>query len=340
MADKSSIEWTDATWNPVTGCTKVSAGCKHCYAERDWARLAHLPAYAGRAFTDVRCHQGRLDQPLRWRRPRRIFVNSMSDLFHPDVPNDFIHAVFAVMALARQHTFQVLTKRPERMAGYLRSIQDDCKDKRPWIDATGLIDYGTPAQRAFAINDAGWPLNNVWLGVSVEDQATANERIPLLLKTPAAVHWVSAEPLLGPVNLHAVSHLGWGAAEVGERLARIDWLVVGGESGPKARPMHPDWPRILRDQCASAGVPFLFKQWGEWVPRSACYHTFEDGLSCADHDPGANKWPCIRLTEGGHNGRDLANLDGGDDAYMQRVGKKMAGRLLDGVLHGAYPEPA
>ena len=123
-----------------------------------------------------------------------------------------------------------------------------------------------------------------------------------------------------------------------EKPAMLDWVVMGGESGPKARPMHPQWARDLRDQCAAAGVPFLFKQWGEWVPRSACYHTFEDGKSCADYDPGAVKWPCIRLTESGHDGRRLENVDGGCDAYMQRVGKKFAGRLLDGMQHDGYPE--
>lgn len=312
MADKTGIEWTEATWNPVTGCTKVSAGCKHCYAERDWARLQHLPAYAGRAFTDVATHADRLDQPLRWQRPRRIFVNSMSDLFHADIHDDFIGMVFRTMARAPQHTFQVLTKRPERMQFLMTH----------------------PRMRGFVDDVAPWPLPNVWLGVSVEDQEAADERIPLLLQTPAAVRWVSAEPLLGPVDLS--SHLMCLCGMCGGD-APLRWVVVGGESGPKARPMHPQWARDLRDQCAAASVPFLFKQWGEWAPRSECYHTLTCGQAAADFDPGATKWPCIRLTAAGRNGRDLANACDGDDCYMQKVGKKLSGRALDGALHDGYP---
>ncbi len=340
MSDKTAIEWTDATWNPVTGCTKVSAGCKHCYAEREWRRMTKLvPAYTGRDFTDVLTHADRLDQPLRWKKPRKVFVNSMSDLFHDAVPNEFIDRVFAVMALASRHTFQVLTKRPERMRDYLSSgdvvqrvihqaFKLDC-EAGAWMNA----DHNIGGHKIM-------PLPNVWLGVSVEDQAAANERIPLLLDTPAAVRWISAEPLLGSVDL-VVPFAG--AKVNSARGARpgippLDWVVVGGESGPKARPMHPQWARDLRDQCAAAGVPFLFKQWGEWVPRSSCYHTFEDGLSCADLDPGASKWPCIRLNENGGDGHRLEDEDGGDSAYMQRVGKKRAGRLLDGVTHDGYPE--
>lgn len=278
MADKTGIEWTDATWNPVTGCAKVSAGCKHCYAERNWGRLQHLPAYAGRAFTDVATHADRLLQPLSWKRPRRIFVNSMSDLFHQDIHDDFIGMVFRTMARAPQHTFQVLTKRAERMQHLLTH----------------------PKTRGF-VGDAPWPLPNVWIGVSVEDQATADKRIPLLLDTPAAVRWISAEPLLAPIDLaeHGL-HGGPG---------QLDWVVVGGESGPKARPMHPEWARGLRDQCSAAGVPFLFKQWGEWLPSDA-----EDQ-------------PVYR---GEH--RHL-----GEHWHAFKIGKKLAGRLLDGVFHDVYP---
>ena len=303
MSDKTKIEWTDATWNPVTGCTKVSQGCKHCYAERDWARLQHLLRFAGRAFTEVVCHPERLDQPLRWLKPRRIFVNSMSDLFHEDVPDEFIDRVFAVMSLSYRHTFQVLTKRPGRMRDYM------------------MRDPMTGALRDLAWQIAGWrngqvtpfPRKNIWLGVSVEDQATADERIPLLLQTPAAVRWVSAEPLLGPIDL-----LRAGAIEMdsvgcltpggGESFARglVDWIVVGGESGPKARPMHPDWARSLRDQCASADVAFLHKQNGEFASVSE--------------------------VEG--HGLHFVFPDG---ATVRRVGKKAAGRLLDGVQHDGYP---
>lgn len=343
MSNKSTIEWTDATWNPVTGCAKVSAGCKHCYAEREWPRLTRLvPAYAGRKFTDVRTHEDRLDQPIRWKRPRQIFVNSMSDLFHPDVPNDFLPEVFAVAAVAKWHIFQALTKRAERM----RDVLND----PVFFDAVACI-----AKQVYGVELSAddWPLANVWLGVSVEDQAAADERIPLLLDTPAAVRWISAEPLLGAVDLTRVmrtqKHSDWTycdnaltgmhGTQCGQYQGnKIDWVVVGGESGPKARPMHPAWARSLRDQCAAAGVPFLFKQWGEWVPRSSCYHTFDDGKSCADIDPTTTKWPCIRLNENGGDGHRLEDEDGGDSAYMQRTGKKIAGRLLDGITHDGYPE--
>lgn len=186
---------------------------------------------------------------------------------------------------------------------------------------------------------------NVWLGVSVEDQAAADERIPLLMRTPAAVRWISAEPLLGPVDLSQWLDLiqyedgaPWMRRNIGHLHDMLDWVVVGGESSQHARPMHPDWARSLRDQCAAAGVPFLFKQWGEWVPRSACYHTFEDGKCLVDDDPSATRWPCIRLNENGSDGRRLENDCSGDSAYMQKIGKKAAGRLLDGVQHDGYPE--
>ncbi len=206
MSDKTGIAWTNATWNPVTGCTKVSQGCKHCYAEREWARLSANPkatAYFGLAFTDVACHEDRLDQPLRWEKPRLIFVNSMSDLFHEAVPDDFIDKVFAVMALAEQHVFQVLTKRPERMWRWFDPEHDNREH------AVGQAMREIAASRGS--NDAGlpeWPLPNVWLGVSIEDQATADARIPLLLQTPAAVRWVSAEPLLGPIEIGSANSGG------------------------------------------------------------------------------------------------------------------------------------
>jgi protein gp37 len=297
MADKSSIEWTDATWNPVTGCSKVSAGCKHCYAEREWARLSanpKAPRYFGRQFTDVQCHMDVLTTPLRWKKPRRIFVNSMSDLFHPDVPTAFIDDVFGVMAGCPQHTFQVLTKRPYRMLGYLGDFHAEMVTRefvKHWPQAETMT----------------WPLPNVWLGVSVEDQASADERIPLLRQTPAAVRWVSAEPLLGPVSFASVPRGGTGAE------GNIDWVVAGGESGPHARPMHPDWARGLRDQCEAAGVPFLFKQWGEWRPTTADYVVDDRQNTAVIH----------RFKDG---------------QRLAKVGKRAAGRLLDGVLHDAYPE--
>ena len=220
MADKTSIEWTEATWNPVTGCSKVSPGCAHCYAESvslrfGWSRKAWLPEHA---VENVVLHEDRLGQPLRWRRPRMIFVNSMSDLFHELVPLRFIERVFDVMALAERHTFQVLTKRHERMATLA-----------PQLD---------------------WP-PNVWMGVSIENRRWL-ERADYLRRVPSVVRFVSAEPLLGSLD--------------GLDLAGINWLIAGGESGPRHRPVRAEWLRELRDRCEAEGVAFFFKQWGG--PRS------------------------------------------------------------------------
>ena len=258
MSDKSGIAWTDSTWNPVTGCSKVSQGCKHCYAEREWGRLSANPKatnYYGRSFSDIACHEDRLDQPLRWKKPRMIFVNSMSDLFHEDVPDAFIDQVFAVMALAGQHTFQVLTKRPARMLRWFDPGFDNREHAvgqamREIAAARGGDDAGLPE----------WPMPNVWLGVSVEDQATADERIPLLLQTPTAVRWVSAEPLLERVEIGFAMPWRVTGAAYGQTL---DWVVCGGESGgPKARPMHVEWVNKLRLDCEKAGVPFFMKHLG------------------------------------------------------------------------------
>ena len=333
MADKTGIEWTDASWNPVTGCSKVSQGCKFCYAKHQaWPRLAAMPnsIYAGREFEQVACHPERLDQPLRWTKPRKVFVNSMSDLFHEDVSFEFIDRVFAVMALAPKHTFQVLTKRPERMLRYFTHHFTRSKCARHASEFSGRRD--SEGGGDIRVSDGQFPLPNVWLGVSVEDQAAADERIPLLLQTPAAVRWISAEPLLGPVALNLAECLngcGWITpveCNNGKDLMcpscktlvtrmhggimssrKIDWVVVGGESGPNARPMHPDWARSLRDQCAAAGVPFLFKQWGEYGPRETAIAKYGP-----DYDPENN-------------------------VEMARIGKRFAGRRLDGVQHDGYP---
>ena len=222
----TSIEWTDKVWNPVTGCAKVSQGCKNCYAETIAKRF-----WGERKFTDVRCHEDRLDQPLRWKKPSQIFVISMSDLFHPDVPEAFIDRVLDVISACPQHTFQVLTKLPELLQQKL---------------------YGFAAGARCRELGGGDYCPNLWLGVSVEDQKTADERIPLLLQVPAAVRWVSYEPALGLVDFEAVPSL----------TGQINWVVCGGESGPNARPFDVQWARVVRDQCKAAGVPFFMKQVG------------------------------------------------------------------------------
>lgn len=319
MADGTHIEWTrgddgtpGATWNPLVGCTKVSAGCDNCYAEGVVNRFAGTSSAFPNRF-DVVTMRGEkmLTQPLRWRRPRRIFVNSLSDLFHADVPSAFIAQVFAVMALAPQHTFHLLTKRHARMRSLLSSR-----------DFLAQVDDEREVLRP-GCGDFVWPLPNVWIGVSVEDQHWADLRIPALLDTPAAVRWISAEPLLGPLDLRA--HIRpWLVDDAGtaHARARLDWVVTGGESGPSARPMHPQWARDLRDQCARAAVPFLFKQWGRWAPQpadplrsiaqTASFHMAADGSDVRWQDPrGTELWP---------------------------VGKAAAGRELDGRLHDGYPQ--
>jgi protein gp37 len=321
MAQNTKIEWTNVTWNPTTGCTKVSAGCKNCYAEVMSKRLAAMgkEKYQG-ILTDssrfngtVRTHEDALRIPFTWRKPRKVFVNSMSDLFHEDVPFAFIDKVFAVMALTPHHTYQILTKRPDRMAEYMTTPNREGEIKGC---AWNMLGYMPKKNNAGM--KAKWPLPNVWLGTSVEYQQTANERIPHLLDCPAAVRFLSCEPLLGAVDLTAISHddfiqtnaLG---NEHNGVFKRVNWVIAGGESGPKARPMHPEWARGLRDQCKVAGVAFFFKQWGEWLA------TPYGGQGSAEFN-----W-CER---------------GETFQWMCKVGKHKSGRLLDGVEHNAFPTPA
>jgi len=242
MAEKTTIEWTGSTWNPVTGCTKLSAGCAHCYAEAFAERFRGVSGHPYEQGFDLKLWPERLNLPLRWKQPRAVFVNSMSDLFHPRVPDAFIAAVFDVMRQAEQHTFQVLTKRPER-AGRLSPT-------------------------------LSWP-DNLWMGATVEKQAYV-QRVEYLLLTGARVKFLSCEPLLGPLQLN---------------LNGIQWVVVGGESGPRARRMRVEWVKDIREQCRLSNVRFFFKQWGSY------------------------------------------------DAEGHRVGKKKAGRLLDGRTWDSMPSP-
>lgn len=273
VAEHSTIEWTDATWNPITGCAVVSPGCSNCYAMRlAGTRLAHHPSRAGLTRDtkagpvwtgEVRFNEEWLTQPLRWKRPRQIFVCAHGDLFAEGVPDAWIDRVFAVMALAPQHTFQVLTKRSARMREYMADphtpgrIYDLVCDLAV-IEAVDVVlvapgfEAGAPTGRRVLLGL--WPVPSVWVGVSAEDQRRADERIPDLLATPAAVRWVSAEPLLGPLDL-------WLYLDPQHQFRRrLDWIVAGGESGPGARPMLIEWARSLRDQCNGAGVAFFMKQ--------------------------------------------------------------------------------
>jgi protein gp37 len=232
MSDHSKIEWTDATWNPATGCTKVSLGCMNCYARTFSERFRGVTGHPFEQGFDLRLWPERLQLPLRWRAPRRIFVNSMSDLFHQRIPGTFIDSVFQTMQNATWHRFQVLTKRPERMTQYVRTR---C---RRW----GPLDASHP---------------NVWLGTTVETQRYV-ERARIVATLPAAVRFISCEPLLGPLDLSGV--LGPDA---------INWVIVGGESGRGSRPMNAEWARDIRDQCRRARVPFFFKQWGGFHKKRA-----------------------------------------------------------------------
>lgn len=234
----SNIEWTEKTWNPVTGCTKVSEGCAHCYAEGVANRW-----WGDRKFGDVQFHPDRLEQPSRRRKPTMYFVNSMSDLFHESVTDEQLDQIFAVMALTPQHTYQVLTKRPRRMLKYMGRL-----DLRKIIRAAGALDLLMPQGR-YSLK---MPLSNIWLGVTVENQRTADERIPLLLQTPAAVRFLSCEPLLEAVDLNAATPEGTG----------LDWVIVGGESGAKARPCDIGWIHSIVEQCKEAEVPCFVKQLG------------------------------------------------------------------------------
>jgi protein gp37 len=301
MGDKSKIAWTDSTWTIVTGCSRVSEACRHCYAEELSLRYGWTkqPWTAGNAAENVKCHEDRLGWPLKWREGKRIFVTSMGDLFHDEVPEAFILRVFGIMAATPRHTYQVLTKRPQRMAELLSK----------WT-ALEVSDAGRSTLAFLKHREAEyeaarrcvWPLPNVWCGTTVEDQKNADERIPHLLRVPAAVRFLSVEPMLGPVDLTRVVYDGVCAIDALRGLhgwpsphttcERVGWVIVGGESGRHARPMAMEWARELRDQCAAAGVAFFFKQDSARLPGQRPYLVEEDGRRLAYHQfPGERAAP-------------------------------------------------
>lgn len=388
MADRTGIEWTDATWNPIVGCSVVSPGCTNCYAMKMAARIEAMQPGSHYAGTTQASKAGAvwtgklalapesiLTQPLRWRRPRKIFVNSMGDLFHESVPDEWIDRVFAITNSADWHTYQVLTKRSARMRAYMT--------------APGLTERIADAQHEMGLEmRVDLPARNIWLGVSTEDQRRADERVPDLLATPAAIRFVSAEPLLGPLDVRRwIPTCYECGASCGLRLPghpdverctaceeecgpdtepafsegcpkcsgelepvcpdcghymvyqhpdtpNLDLVIVGGESGPNARPMHPDWTRSLRDQCAAAGTAFFFKQHGEWL--------HEDQVRDGQH-PGARFFladgsPVDEAPPFGPAAGRLWHWWAPDHKASIRIGKRAAGRLLDGVQHNAMPE--
>lgn len=274
MAYKTNIEWTQSSWSPITGCSRISPGCSNCYAERLAAtRLRNHPSRKG--LTDanglwngeVRINREWIHQPIHWRKSRRVFVVAHGDLFHENVPVAWIAEVFAVMAYAHQHVYQVLTKRPDRMQGML-----SCQDFQAEVwDQLRLLRWNRGDGWYMPPETRSWPLPNVWLGTSVEDQKSSDERIPYLLKTPATVRWISAEPLLefidlttlhhdGTVNIHALTGDHGLTKPFKGRGPGLDWVVAGGESGPNHREMNPDWAARLKWQCQQSGVPFFMKQ--------------------------------------------------------------------------------
>ncbi|MFH8295080.1 DUF5131 family protein [Streptomyces sp. NPDC018059] len=352
MATRTSIEWTDVTWSPIIGCTRVSRGCDGCYAiSSARIRSANPNPKIAQAYAGTTSNTGRVDwtgkvnlledrllQPLSgkgiWRQPCRVFVNSQSDLFHEAVPEEFIARILAVMACTPQHTYQVLTKRHGRMRSLMNS--------KDFVSAVRTETHALDRDAVLGSGPRWQPLlPNLWMGVSVEDQRTANLRVPALLRIPAARRFISAEPLLGPVDLTRIPFRGdtdyfvdaldgrYGLREPRESfsfgladLRPIDWVIAGGESGPKARPMHPAWARSLRDQCRQSRrrVPFLFKQWGEFRPF---WRPETDGRPCPD--------PVLYVNaESGEALPEDQVPDTGSWQGVYRLGKKKAGNELDG----------
>lgn len=351
----TNIEWSDESWNPIRArllsdpsvigwhCEHASPGCENCYSETRnrsgrcnmGTKLPYKPGH--RKDIEVFLDEAQLLKPLRWKKGRKVFVCSMTDLFADFVSDEMLDRIFAMMALCPQHTFQVLTKRAGRMRDYLTTGRSG--DVWRGTHSFGL----SQLQRRERLDShcrrqVFLPFPNVWLGVSVEDQQRADERIPDLLATPAAFRWISAEPLLGPVDLTKVVRGDWsgereswnalhGAWQVQDgdhyrcgETAKLDLVVVGGESGKGARPMHPDWARSLRDQCAAASVPFFFKQWGE-------YHPADQRKDAAQIEAMGDMGTALR------SGAAHAF----DDQWTWKIGKKRAGRLLDGVEHNGMP---
>lgn len=361
MSDNSKIEWTDATWNPLraknpdTGklghhCVKISPACTHCYAAGMNKRLGTGLDYSSSSPAEVYLDEEALVKPLAWKRPRKIFVCSMTDLFADFYTREWIARVIGVAAYCRRHTFQFLTKRAERMYEVMTSLTlDEC------LNAAGLAPYFHPA----------WPPENMQFGVTAENQQYADERIPWLLKTPAAVRFVSCEPLLGPIDATEWLYSDYDRAAMDEQLltpldgftySKIGWVIVGGESGQQARPMHPDWALSLRDQCEDPGVPIFFKQWGEWKPisemedaewqpyyvshRKAKPHERQDEIDELYGRRCTIPTEVIRYDgEHGNLPQMFQSIDGHLGYQIFRVGKKAAGRNLDGRTWDEFPQP-
>lgn len=327
----SKIEWTEKTWNPTIGCSKASEGCKNCYAIKEaWIRMGNpnpkiQAKFAGTVYKteggalnwtgDINFGQDALTLPLRTKKPALWFVNSMSDLFHPNMPEEYIDEVYAVMALCRQHTFQVLTKHPDRMVEYfMGDWEGRVANKLTTVyqaKNTELFFLAREAREELESIPFGYYLPNVWHGVSVENQKWADIRIPLLLQVPSAVRFLSCEPLLGNIDLPVsiINH--------------IHWIIVGGESGLDARPMHPTWAQHLREQCTKAEIPFFFKQWGDWMPINDWKEAGLHKKTCVYRDGYFDEHMYVRHGESGQP--------------MAKMGKKKSGALLDWTEWKQWP---
>lgn len=328
----TKIQWATRVWNPVTGCSPVSPGCDNCYAFRMAKRLAGRCGYPKNEPFRVTFHPERLDMPSRWRKPQRVFVNSMGDLFHEQVPFEWIEEVFQEIRLSAQHneghSFMILTKRPERL---LKNTSWEDGDPSNGDYSSGVV----PMYKLLP-----WP-KNLWLGVTCETQEQADKRIPLLLQIPAAVRFISVEPMLGLVVLPdeyltgEYAPVDFGGAMTEQNGPKINWVICGGESGPGARPMHPDWVRSLHDQCQDASVPFYFKQWGEFiVPEDSAESCRVCGCTWNNACEGGCSWVEPGL---------CSNCVGKEEPSYRavkyvRVGKKAAGRLMDGRTWSEFPE--
>jgi protein gp37 len=411
----TKIEWTDEVWNPTTGCDRISPGCDNCYALGMAKRLKAMGQAKYQTDGDARTsgpgfgiatHADALTEPLRWKKPRKVFVNSMSDLFHARVPREFIARAFAVMAATPQHTYQILTKRPDRAARILTDLctcGNGCvpgthfRSAMEWAATSHSPTY-VPGLEHGIYHRTGWPLPNVWIGTSVENQKYADLRIPALVETPAAVRFLSCEPLLGPVDLTAWMPTGrvswrcqspgcrrfssgplqqccpdcgaeglWTGSHTGNGRPNeqpIGWVIAGGESGPRARAVHPDWLRSLRDQAVAADVPFFFKQFGEWGPAPFIVRVCdpkvgwtgtEEELAVAKADSEARGATHVHtgnwidedgerrywLHEIGHKPWSLERC-GLPERHepIRRWGKKRAGRELDGRTWDQFPQAA
>lgn len=312
---KTKIQWADMVWNPVTGCTKVSQGCKYCYAETFYER------FHGRdSFRHVTMHPDKIDEPMGWKEPQVVFVNSMSDLFHEAVTFEFIHKIFNTCAACPRHLFLVLTKRPERMLSYIF-----------WFQKNGKYNINLGP--------------NVWLGVSTEDQATYDERFKSLAQTPNSdgFRFLSCEPLLGEITMKAycpycaryLQSLSPTCGTCFTRTVRPDWVIVGGESGRNARPTNPQWVNSLLKQCEQWGIPFWFKQWGEWGPFDAAMKTLKDTETFMD-----KKFKDLWIWKDGHTTEEAnwRDIDNGLCEEMFRLGSKVAGNELNKKIYEQRPK--